>query len=350
MDSLEMQQTLDSLVILDSLEIAEDTIVPVRPFYELWSDSDLTDIEMRALDWSLRWLDTTDCVATHDTTTLPDSVYKARLQALPCVVELPYNDRVRAFILRYVKRSPKQVARLMRMSEYYFPIFEEALGRHDLPYELKYLPIIESALNPMARSYVGAAGLWQFMPGSGKAFGLERNAYVDDRLDTYRSTEAACKLLKRLYSMYGDWAIVIAAYNCGSGTIRGAIKAAGGKKSFWAIYPYLPKQTRIYMPIFIAYNYVIEYADAYNIPVATIDNLAVPVDTVHTNKRMTLQQIAKATDTPIETVRMMNPQYLQGVTPAGRDNIICLPKGKAQFIRKNVPDSEFNEDKTTPKQ
>ena len=151
MDSLAMD-SLSVPEVLDSLELTMDTIVPVIPFYELWNDSNLTDIEMRALDWSLRWLDTTDCVALHDTTTLPDSVYKARLQALPCVIELPYNERVRAFIHRYVKRSPKQVARLMRMSEYYFPIFEEALDRYGLPYELKYVPIIESALNPMARS------------------------------------------------------------------------------------------------------------------------------------------------------------------------------------------------------
>ncbi|MBQ1874635.1 MAG: lytic transglycosylase domain-containing protein [Paludibacteraceae bacterium] len=280
---------------------------------------------------------------------LADETVKQRIKQMQRTVPMQYNQEVQTYVSRYLK-APGMVSRVRGLGEYYFPIIEQIFRENGLPTELKYLTLVESKLNPLVVSPRGAAGLWQFMPGSGKAFGLERTAYVDDRLDTYRSTEAACKLLKRLYSMYGDWAIVIAAYNCGSGTIRGAIKAAGGKKSFWAIYPYLPKQTRIYMPIFIAYNYVIEYADAYNIPVATIDNLAVPVDTVHTNKRMTLQQIAKATDTPIETVRMMNPQYLQGVTPAGRDNIICLPKGKAQFIRKNVPDSEVNEDKTTPKQ
>ena len=280
---------------------------------------------------------------------LADETVKQRIKQMQRTVPMQYNQEVQTYVSRYLK-APGMISRVRGLGEYYFPIIEQIFRENGLPTELKYLTLVESKLNPLVVSPRGAAGLWQFMPGSGKAFGLERTAYVDDRLDTYRSTEAACKLLKRLYSMYGDWAIVIAAYNCGSGTIRGAIKAAGGKKSFWAIYPYLPKQTRIYMPIFIAYNYVIEYADAYNIPAATIDNLAVPVDTVHTNKRMTLQQIAKATDTPIETVRMMNPQYLQGVTPAGRDNIICLPKGKAQFIRKNVPDSEVNEDKTTPKQ
>lgn len=277
-----------------------------------------------------------------------DEVVKQRIKQMQRTVPMQYNQEVQTYVSRYLK-APGMLSRVRGLSQYYFPIIEQIFRENGLPTELKYLTLVESKLNPQVVSPRGAAGLWQFMPASGKAFGLERTAYVDDRLDTYRSTVAACKLLKRLYSMYGDWAIVIAAYNCGSGTIRGAIKAAGGKKSFWAIYPYLPKQTRIYMPIFIAYNYVIEYADAYNIPAATIENLPAASDTVHTTKRLTFQQIAKATDTPIETIRMMNPQYLQGVTPAGRDNIICLPQGKAKFIRKHVPDSELTNDSTETK-
>ena len=269
---------------------------------------------------------------------LADEVVKQRINKMQRTVPMQYNAEVQGYINRYLK-APGMVGRVRGLGEYYFPIIEQVFRENGLPTELKYLTLVESKLNPLVVSPRGAAGLWQFMPGSGKAFGLEKTAYVDDRLDTYRSTEAACKLLKRLYKMYGDWAIVIAAYNCGSGTIRGAIKAAGGKKSFWAIYPYLPKQTRIYMPIFIAYNYVIEYADEYNIPAATIEDLPNAVDTIHTTKRMSLQQIAKTTDTPLEMIRLMNPQYLQGVTPAGRDNIICLPQGKAQLIRKqeNAP-------------
>ena len=206
-ESLELVplQAADSLVVEDSI------IIPPQPYYTEWAkDTNITDIEMRTLDWALNWLDTTDCIAVHDTTTLPDSIYKARLQALPCVIELPYNERVRAFILRYVKRSPKQVARLMRMSEYYFPIFEEALCRYNLPYELKYVPIIESALNPMARSHAGAAGLWQFMPATGKLFGLEINSLVDERMDPIKATDAACRFLSGMYAIYQDWNLVIA--------------------------------------------------------------------------------------------------------------------------------------------
>jgi membrane-bound lytic murein transglycosylase D len=222
----------------------EDTVVIVPPYYTRWSDSVLTDLELRTLHWSLRWLDTTDCITLHDTTTLPYSVSRARLQSLPCVIELPYNERIKAFILRYVKRSPKQVARMMRMSEYYFPIFEEALGRYNLPYELRCVPIIESALNPMARSHAGAAGLWQFMPATAKLYGLEVNSLVDERMDVLKSTDAACRFLTNMYAIYHDWNLVIAAYNCGSGNVNKAIRRAGGKRDFWSIYPFLPRETR----------------------------------------------------------------------------------------------------------
>lgn len=272
-----------------------------------------------------------------------DELVKQRIKAMQKEVPMEYNQDVQKYISRYLK-APGMISDVRGRAQYYFPIIEKILEKNGIPQELKYLTLVESKLDPKVVSPRGAAGLWQFMPASGKAFGMQRTAYVDDRLDTYRSTEAACKLLKRLYGMYGDWAIVIAAYNCGSGTIRGAIKAAGGKKNFWAIYPYLPKQTRVYMPIFVAYNYVLEYADEYNIPVATISNMPVESDTVHTTRRYTMQQIARITGTPVETVRLLNPQYLQGVTPAGRDNIICLPAGKAAKFRS--PKAQENIDET----
>ena len=164
-------------------------------------------------DEALAWLDTTECTSDTLITELPDSVYKARLQALPFVIEVPYNEVVRRYILRYVKHSPRQLASLQRKAEYYFPIFEDILGKHELPFELCYLPVIESALNPQARSHMGAVGLWQFMPATGKKYGLEVNSLIDERMDPIRSTEAACKFLKALYSIFGDWNLVIAAYN-----------------------------------------------------------------------------------------------------------------------------------------
>ena len=318
---------IDSLVIMDSIEVAEDTIVPLVPYYKQWNDSDLTDIEWRALDWSLRWLDTTDCVSVHDTTTLPDSVYKARLQALPCVIELPYNERVRAFILRYVKRSPKQVARLMRMSEYYFPMFEEILGRYDLPYELKYLAIIESALNPMARSHAGAAGLWQFMPATAKLFGLEVNSLVDERMDPVKSTDAACRFLSSMYTVYHDWNLVIAAYNCGSGNVNKAIRRAEGKRDFWSIYPFLPKETRNYVPIFIAANYAMNYGQEHGICKAPVEHTML-TDTICTTRRMHLHQVSENLHIPMDELRRLNPQYSRDILPGGSSYTLCLPAEK----------------------
>lgn len=322
-ESLELVplQVADSLLEPLSLEVGSR--LP-RSWFDTAS---ITDIEYRTLDWSLRWLDTTDCVSVHDTTTLPDSVYKARLQALPCVIELPYNERVRGFILRYVKRSPKQVARLMRMSEYYFPIFEDALGRYQLPYELKYVPIIESALNPMARSHAGAAGLWQFMPATGKLFGLEINSLVDERMDVVKSTEAACRFLSNMYSIYQDWNLVIAAYNCGSGNVNKAIRRAGGKRDFWSIYPYLPTETRNYVPIFIAANYAMNYGAEHGICKAPVEKTML-TDTICTTQRLHLEQVSANLGIDMEELRRLNPQYSRDILPGGNAYTLCLPAEK----------------------
>ena len=336
-DSLSTDSTrIDSLSV-ESLELVpmqvadstaeEDTVVIVPPYYTRWSDSVLTDLELRTLDWSLRWLDTTDCITLHDTTTLPDSVYKARLQSLPCVIELPYNERIKAFILRYVKRSPKQVARMMRMSEYYFPIFEEALNRHGLPYELRYVPIIESALNPQARSHAGAAGLWQFMPATGKLFGLEVNSLVDERMDPMKSTEAACRFLNSMYAIYHDWNLVIAAYNCGSGNVNKAIRRAGGKRDFWSIYPYLPRETRNYVPIFIAANYAMNYGQDHGICKAPAEKTML-TDTILTTRRLHLKQVSENLGIEIEELRRLNPQYSRDILPGGKAYTLCLPSEK----------------------
>ncbi len=336
-DSLRTDSTrIDSLSV-ESLELVpmqvadstseEDTVVIVPPYYTRWSDSVLTDLELRTLDWSLRWLDTTDCITLHDTTTLPDSVYKARLQSLPCVIELPYNERIKAFILRYVKRSPKQVARMMRMSEYYFPIFEEALNRHGLPYELRYVPIIESALNPQARSHAGAAGLWQFMPATGKLFGLEVNSLVDERMDPMKSTEAACRFLNSMYAIYHDWNLVIAAYNCGSGNVNKAIRRAGGKRDFWSIYPYLPRETRNYVPIFIAANYAMNYGQDHGICKAPAEKTML-TDTILTTRRLHLKQVSENLGIEIEELRRLNPQYSRDILPGGKAYTLCLPSEK----------------------
>lgn len=279
-------------------------------------------------DEALAWLDTTECTSDTLITELPDSIYKQRLQALPFVIEVPYNEVVRRYILRYVKHSPRQLAALQRKAEYYFPIFEDILAKHDLPYELCYMPVIESALNPQARSHMGATGLWQFMPATGKKYGLEINSLVDERMDPIRSTEAACLFLKNLYAIFQDWNLVIAAYNCGPGNVNKAIHRAGGKRDFWSIYPYLPSETRGYLPIFIAASYAMNYAEAHGICPAT-PLTTMTSDTIVTTQRQHLKQIADNIDIPLAELRRLNPQYPRDIIPGGKAYAICLPIEKA---------------------
>ena len=278
-------------------------------------------------DNALLWIDTTDCQSDTLITELPDSLYKQRLQALPLVIEVPYNDIVKRYILRYIKHNPRQLAALQRKSEYYFPIFEDIIARYQLPYELCYLSIVESALNPQARSHMGAAGLWQFMPATGKRYGLEINSLVDERMDPIRSTEAACKYLNDLYNIFNDWNLAIAAYNCGPGNINKAIHRANGKRDFWSIYPFLPRETRGYLPIFIAIVYAMNYAEIHGIcpsePLLTMVS-----DTIVTTQRQHLKQIAENLDIPLYELRRLNPQYPRDIIPGNREYAICLPVDK----------------------
>lgn len=310
----------------DSATVSVADTLPTIAFEPAEELMDSTDI--RLFEWMLAGLDTTTCVGILDTTALADSTYKRRLQVLPCIVELPYNPIAKRYIQRYIKHSPRHTARIMREAEYFFPIFEEALGKHGLPYELKYVPVIESALKPMARSRAGAAGLWQFMPSTAKRYGLEVNSLVDERYDVYKSTEAACAFLQALYTIFGDWNLAIAAYNCGPGNVSKAIHHAGGKRDFWSIYPYLPHETRMYVPLFIASNYVFNYANEHGICPDTIRANRMLTDTITVNQRMHLKQVADVLDIPIEDLRYLNPQYTRDILPGNKDYSLCLPAEK----------------------
>lgn len=316
-----MNRTLIILCIALALctrALANDTIV---------ASIDSIDIPI-FFDEALAVLDTTECYSDTLITELPDSVYKARLQALPFVIEVPYNEVVRRYIQRYVKHSPRQLASLQRKAEYYFPLFEDILGKHDLPYELCYLPVVESALNPQAHSHMGAAGLWQFMPATGKIYGLEVNSLVDERMDPLRSTEAACRFLKSLYGIFNDWNLAIAAYNCGPGNVNKAIHRAGGKRDFWSIYPFLPSETRAYLPLFIAAAYAMNYADVHGICPADLQ-ITMKTDTIVTFERQHLQQVSDNLDIPLAELRRLNPQYARDILPGGKAYALCLPIEKA---------------------
>lgn len=280
-------------------------------------------VDTAIFDNTLVNIDTLSCPRDTIIYDLPDSVYKARLQALPFLIEMPYNSVVRAFILRYVQRNPKTLARIQRKAEYYFPLFYDALGRNGLPYELCYLPVIESALNPQAHSHAGAAGLWQFMPSTARLYGLEVNSLVDERMDPIRSTEAACQFMKSLYSTFGDWTLALAAYNCGPGNVNKAIHRSG-KRDFWSIYPYLPRETRSYVPIFIAAAYSINYADLHGICPEAIEMTTI-TDTIQTKTRQHLLQISEILGIDMDELRRLNPQYARDVIPGGKTYALCLP-------------------------
>lgn len=294
----------------------------------------LTDLDCRLMDWAMEWLDTTACESAPSTITLTEEEMRKKLAALPCVIEMPYNTVVKRYIEMYLGR-PKQLAALKRLSEYYFPYFEDQLTTRGLPQELKYLAVIESALNANIYSRVGAAGLWQFMPSTGKHYGLEVNSLIDERLDPYKSTVAACRMLRSLYRVYGDWNLAIASYNCGPGNVNRAIHRSNGKKDFWEIYPWLPAETRGYLPCFIAATFVLSYANEFGIcPENLVEEnklthkqqlMSLLVDTVMTDKRQHLKQTADVVGIPLEELRKLNPQYMKDIIPGGKAYPLVLP-------------------------
>ena len=277
---------------------------------------------------------------------LPDSVYIERLQGIISPLEFPYNSKVKAYIELYTQKKREQVEIMLGLSDYYFPMFEEALDAANLPLELKYLPIIESALNPRAFSRAGASGLWQFMYGTGKMYGLKVDSYVDDRRDPDKATKAAVRFLQDLYNIYGDWYLVIAAYNCGPGNVNKAIRRSGGKKDFWQIYYRLPRETRGYVPAFIAAAYTMTYHKEHMINPKPAD-IAQATDTLMISDLLHFKQVSAVTGLPMETLRALNPQYRRDVVPAQKKAYsLKLPFGATdKFIALEDSIFKFNREK-----
>lgn len=265
-----------------------------------------------------------------------DFIYEARLAKLDAAspFDLVYNSHVRGFIDLYLMRKRESMSRMLGVSQLYYPMFEEVLDRYNIPLELKHLAVIESALNPNARSKAGAQGLWQFMYPTGKMYGLSVNSYIDERSDPYKATVAAAEYLKALYGLFNDWQMVLAAYNAGPGTISKAIRRSGGKKTYWEIRPFLPRETQSYVPAFIAANYAMNYYAEHNIYPAIPKKTYFEVDTVVLKEQMSFDQISASLDVPYEEVKYFNPQYRKDVIPAG-GNVLCLPKNKVGFFLTN---------------
>lgn len=310
-------------------------------------DEDLNDIFSVQMDsmanssyirelfhFDLSEVDTTDYYPQN----IPDSVYIARLQEIQAVIPLSYNNTVKNIIKLYTERRREQVEMMLGLSAYYFPMFEEVLDRYEMPLELKYLPIIESALNPKATSRVGANGLWQFMYGTGKQMGLEISSFVDERRDPVKSTDAAIRYLKYLHNIYEDWYLAIAAYNCGPGNVNRAIRRAGNRKNYWEIYYRLPRETRGYVPAFIAASYVMNYYREHNL-IPQMPDIPIQTDTLFVHDYLHFDQLAENLDLEKEHLRSLNPMYRRDIIPAKAEKPypLTLPHSKIlEFLDKDT--------------
>jgi membrane-bound lytic murein transglycosylase D len=256
----------------------------------------------------------------------PDSVYKKRLENIPSVAQLSYNSIVKRYIEVYTVKRRQQVEVMLGLSEHYFPIFDDIFDYYGVPNEMKYMSIIESALNPNAYSRARAVGLWQFMYGTGRVYGLEINSLVDERRDPIKSTQAAAKYISDLHAMYGDWILALAAYNCGPGNVNKAIRRSGGKKNFWEIYYYLPRETRGHVPAFIAAAYTMNYYKEHNLSPNKIE-IPATTDTLMINHKLHFKQVSEVLGIPMKQIRDLNPQYRYDIIPGQiKPYPLCLPE------------------------
>ena len=259
------------------------------------------------------------------TTDVPDTVLMRRLEEMNSFITLPFNETVKNYMVLYSEKMPAKMSEMMGLSQYYFPLIEETFRRYDIPLELKYVAIIESAFNPRAESRVGAKGMWQFMYRTALSYGLRIDSYADERMDPIASMDAAARYFKDAYRIFGDWSLAISSYNCGSGNVNKAIKRAGGKRDFWSIYEYLPRETRGYVPAMVGAMYAFRYANEYGIKPAPM-SLPTYVDTFHIHKNLHFSQISEVLGIPLADVRDLNPQYYNDIVPgAHSDEVIRLP-------------------------
>ena len=257
---------------------------------------------------------------------VPDSVYVMRLKAMNSFIPLPYNDIVKKYIiLLYSEKMPEAMPKILGLCSYYMPIFEEIFTEHDVPEELKAMAVIESAMNPTAVSRAGAKGMWQFMYSTAKLYGLHIDSFVDERLDPVKSAHAAAEYLKDAYRIFGDWNLAIASYNCGAGNVNRAIRRSGGKRGFWEIYPYLPRETRGYVPAFVGALYTMTYYKEHGIEPDAIE-VPAHVDTFHINKMLHFKQVSTLTGVPEDELKNLNPQYRHEIVPGNeREYILRIP-------------------------
>ena len=355
-------QQVDTLDVFEEDELILDTLMTEDTLsleQQLLINEDLNDIFTEKMDslvdtWYIENAFTLDSTEITFINTypkdIPDSVYIERLQDIEQVIDLSYNNVVKNFIKLYTEKKRGLSEVIIGLSYYYFPMFEETLDKYDMPLELKYLAIIESALNPVARSRVGANGMWQFMYGTAKNMKLEITSFVDERRDPEKSTDAAARYLKRMYDIYGDWYLAIAAYNCGPGNVNRAIRRSGGKRNYWEIYYRLPRETRGYVPAFIAASYFMNYYGEHNL-VPRLPEISIETDTIMVSDYLHFDQLSATLGISKEELRSLNPMYRRDVIPAKADKPypIVLPEDRIMnFIDKDTAVFAYEREKYFP--
>jgi len=259
------------------------------------------------------------------TSNVPDSVLMQRLEKMNSFITLPFNETVKNYMILYSEKMPTKMSKILGLCTYYMPIFEDVFIRYDLPQELKAMAIIESALDPVATSRSGAKGMWQFMYNTGKSYGLKINSFVDERLDVEKAVDAAARYLQDAYNIFGDWSLAISSYNCGAGNVNKAIKRAGGKRDFWSIYPYLPRETRGYVPAFVGALYAMNYSKEYGL-VAEPCAMPAATDTFEIHRNLHFKQINEVLGVPMDMIQALNPQYTHSIIPGNEGSyILKLP-------------------------
>ena len=257
----------------------------------------------------------------HFTTNVSDEELMRRLEAMNPYITLPFNSTVKNYMVLYSEKMPRQMGVMLAKSQYYFPIFEEILAKYHLPLELKYMAVIESHLSPTAESKAGALGMWQFMFRTAKLYGLKITSFMDERLDVEKSADAAARYLRDAYNVFGDWNLAICSYNCGFGNVRKAIQLADGKRDFWSIWPYLPRETRGYVPAFTGAMYAFHYAREYGLQPADL-SMPVEIDTFEIRRNLHFRQISEVVGVPLDTVKLLNPQYTHEIIPG--NSVVCI--------------------------
>ncbi len=326
LDSCQKQLARFDSLASEMMEVYEDEkVVLAEEQSELSTDSLLSIWYLQRKMQSTAEDESYDMDSVRFTTDVPDSVLIGRLTRMNSYITLPFNETVKNYMVLYSEKMPTKMATILGLSTYYFPIFEEVFAKYNMPLELKYMAVIESALNPTAYSRAGARGPWQFIYSTARNYGLKINSFVDERMDVEKATDAAARYLSDAYRIFGDWALAISSYNCGAGNVNKAIKRSGGKKDFWSIYPYLPRETRGYMPAFVGAMYAMTYYREYGL-VPDECSLPAACDTFLVHKNLHFNQIKEIVGVPLQTLKDLNPEYMNCIVPGNEgDCILRLP-------------------------